>query len=82
MHAPPHQQLGLPQLQEGLHRRPGRGFRPARRYAAAHLAAIGIGMGMPGYQTPAETPDRVQPDTLVAAARLLVTAVGMLAAQT
>ncbi|MFI6925369.1 M28 family metallopeptidase [Nonomuraea spiralis] len=53
-----------------------------RRYAAAGLAAIGIGMGMPGYQTPAETPDRVQPDTLVAAARLLVAAVGMLAAQT
>ncbi|MFF4198866.1 M28 family metallopeptidase [Nonomuraea sp. NPDC001831] len=43
-----------------------------RRYAAAGLAAIGIGMGMPGYQTPAETPDRVQPDTLVAAARLIV----------
>ncbi|MEU1387802.1 MULTISPECIES: M28 family peptidase [unclassified Nonomuraea] len=53
-----------------------------RRYAAAGLAAIGIGMGMPGYQTPAETPDRVQPDTLVAAARLLVAAVGLLAAQT
>ncbi|MEV4077533.1 M28 family metallopeptidase [Nonomuraea fuscirosea] len=43
-----------------------------RRYAAAGLAAVGIGMGMPGYQTPAETPDRVQPDTLVAAARLVV----------
>ncbi|MEU5864026.1 M28 family peptidase [Nonomuraea sp. NPDC047529] len=53
-----------------------------RRYAAAGLAAIGIGMGMPGYQTPAETPDRVQPDSLVAAARLLVTTVGMLAAHT
>ncbi|MFI7416627.1 M28 family metallopeptidase [Nonomuraea sp. NPDC049684] len=52
-----------------------------RRYAAAGLAAIGIGMGMPGYQTPAETPDRVQPDTLMAAARLLVAAVGLLAAQ-
>ncbi|MFI9598229.1 M28 family peptidase [Nonomuraea sp. NPDC052265] len=53
-----------------------------RRYAAAGLAAIGIGMGMPGYQTPAETPDRIQPDTLVAAARLLVATVGLLAAQT
>ncbi|MEO3806802.1 M28 family peptidase [Nonomuraea sp. B1E8] len=52
-----------------------------RRYAAAGLAAIGIGMGMPGYQTPAETPDRVQPDTLVAAARLLVATVWLLAAQ-
>ncbi|MFF0312213.1 M28 family metallopeptidase [Streptosporangium sp. NPDC004379] len=50
-----------------------------RRYAAAGLAAIGIGMGMPGYQTPAETPDRVQPDTLVAAARLLVATVWLLA---
>ncbi|MET8987804.1 M28 family peptidase [Nonomuraea wenchangensis] len=49
-----------------------------RRYAAAGLAAIGIGMGMPGYQTPAETPDRVQPDTLVAAARLLVATVWLL----
>ncbi|MEV3984490.1 M28 family peptidase [Nonomuraea sp. NPDC049758] len=53
-----------------------------RRYATAGLAAIGIGMGMPGYQTPAETPDRVEPDTLMAAARLLVAAVGLLAART
>ncbi|GGT43450.1 M28 family metallopeptidase [Nonomuraea spiralis] len=50
-----------------------------RRYAAAGLAAIGIGMGMPGYQTPTETPDRVQPDTLVAAARLLVATMWLLA---
>ncbi|MFG3437210.1 M28 family metallopeptidase [Nonomuraea sp. NPDC047897] len=49
-----------------------------RRYAAAGLAAIGIGMGMPGYQTPAETPDRVQADTLVAAARLLMATVWLL----
>ncbi|MDP9868736.1 MULTISPECIES: M28 family metallopeptidase [Streptosporangium] len=52
-----------------------------RRYAAAGLAAVGIGMGMPGYQTPAETPERVQADTLLAAARLLVATVGLLAAQ-
>ena len=51
-----------------------------RRYAAAGLAAIGIGMGMPGYQTPAETPDRVESDTLVAAARLLVATVMLLTA--
>ncbi|WP_242675654.1 M28 family peptidase [Streptosporangium minutum] len=50
-----------------------------RRYAAAGLAAIGIGMGMPGYQTPAETPERVEPDTLLAAARLLVATVWLLA---
>ncbi|MGW3350789.1 M28 family peptidase [Nonomuraea rubra] len=46
-----------------------------RRYAAAGLAAIGIGMGMPGYQTPAETPDRVEEATLLAAARLLIATV-------
>ena len=50
-----------------------------RRYAAAGHPAIGIGMGIPGYQTPAETPDRVDPDTLVAAARLLVATVHHLA---
>ncbi|WP_246268730.1 M28 family metallopeptidase [Nonomuraea typhae] len=50
-----------------------------RRYAAAGLAAIGIGMGMPGYQTPAETPDRVEQDTLLAAARLIIATVWRLA---
>ncbi|MGV9601454.1 M28 family metallopeptidase, partial [Streptosporangium sandarakinum] len=52
-----------------------------RRYAAAGLAAIGIGMGMPGYQTPAETPDRVQPNTLLAAARLLVATTWLLSSR-
>ncbi|YCK33904.1 M28 family metallopeptidase [Actinomadura sp. ATCC 39365] len=52
-----------------------------RRYAAAGLAAIGIGMGMPGYQTPAETPDRVQSDTLVAAARLMVATTWLLSSR-
>jgi aminopeptidase YwaD len=46
-----------------------------RRYAAAGLGAVGIGMGIPGYQTPAETPDRVDPATLRAATRLVVAAV-------
>jgi len=46
-----------------------------RRYAAAGLPTIGIGMGMPGYQTPAETPDRVQPETLVAATKLILSTV-------
>jgi aminopeptidase YwaD len=46
-----------------------------RRYAAAGLSAVGIGMGMPGYQTPAETADRVDPDTLLAAARLVIATV-------
>ncbi|NUR28133.1 MAG: M28 family peptidase [Catenulispora sp.] len=49
-----------------------------RRYAAAGLAAVGIGMGMPGYQTPAETPDRVDPGALVVAARLLISTVMLL----
>lgn len=50
-----------------------------RRYAAAGLAAVGIGMGMPGYQTPAERPDRVDPAALLAATRLIVTTVRILA---
>ncbi len=49
-----------------------------RRYAAAGLAAIGIGMGMPGYQTPAETPERVEAATLAAAARLLTATVWLI----
>ncbi|RSM53504.1 aminopeptidase [Amycolatopsis sp. WAC 01376] len=50
-----------------------------RRYAAAGLPAIGIGMGMPGYQTPAETADRVETETLVAATRLVMATVLQLA---
>jgi hypothetical protein len=46
-----------------------------RRYAAAGLPAIGIGMGMPGYQTPAETPDRVEARTLLAATNLVTATV-------
>lgn len=49
-----------------------------RRYAAAGLPAIGIGMGMPGYQTPAETPDRVEARTLLAATDLVVATVNHL----
>jgi Zn-dependent M28 family amino/carboxypeptidase len=46
-----------------------------RRYAAAGLPAIGIGMGIPGYQTPAETPARVDLTTLETAVRLVVATV-------
>jgi Zn-dependent M28 family amino/carboxypeptidase len=46
-----------------------------RRYAAAGLAAVGIGAGMAGYHSPADTPDRVDPGTLVAIARLVVATV-------
>jgi aminopeptidase YwaD len=35
---------------------------------------------MPGYQTPAETPDRVETGTLVAATRLVVATVRQLVA--
>jgi hypothetical protein len=52
-----------------------------RRYAAAGLPAIGIGMGIPGYQTPAETPDRVEPATLLAASRLVIETVQQLTHQ-
>jgi hypothetical protein len=49
-----------------------------RRYAAAGLAAVGIGAGMAGYHSPADTPDRVETATLTAVARLVV-ATGWLA---
>jgi rhodanese-related sulfurtransferase len=35
-------------------------------------------MGIPGYQTPAETPDRVQPQTLTTATTLLISTVDRL----
>jgi len=50
-----------------------------RRYAAAGLAAVGIGAGMAGYHSPADTPDRVDIATMIALARLVV-ATGRLAA--
>ncbi len=50
-----------------------------RRYAAAGLAAIGLGAGMPGYHTPADTPDRVEADTLTTMARLVLATVWQLA---
>ncbi|WP_344220878.1 M28 family metallopeptidase [Kribbella sancticallisti] len=49
-----------------------------RRYAAVGLPAIGIGMGMPGYQTTAETPDRVEGRTLLAATDLVTATVNQL----
>jgi hypothetical protein len=52
-----------------------------RRYAAAGFAAVGIGAGMGGYHSPADTPDRVDPSTLAAVCRLVV-ATGWLAATT
>lgn len=53
-----------------------------RRYGAAGLAAVGIGAGMGGYHSPADTPDRVDPDTLAAIARLVVATVCLAAPAT
>ncbi|MEO3821331.1 M28 family peptidase [Plantactinospora sp. B24E8] len=46
-----------------------------RRYAGAGLAALGIGAGMAGYHSPADTPERVEPTTLAAITRLVVATV-------
>ncbi|WNM37973.1 M28 family peptidase [Micromonospora halotolerans] len=43
-----------------------------RRYGGAGFAAVGIGAGMGGYHSPADTPDKVDPATLGAIARLVV----------
>ncbi|WP_328851286.1 M28 family metallopeptidase [Micromonospora globbae] len=43
-----------------------------RRYGGAGFAAVGIGAGMVGYHSPADTADRVDPQTLTAIARLVV----------
>lgn len=51
-----------------------------RRYAAAGLAAVGIGAGMAGYHSPADTPDRVEDATLTSLARLLVATAWLAAA--
>lgn len=51
-----------------------------RRYAAVGLPAIGIGAGMAGYHSPADTPDRVDPATLQAVAGLVVATVWFAAA--
>ena len=50
-----------------------------RRYAATGLPAVGIGAGMAGYHSPADTPDRVDPATLHAVARLVVATVWFIA---
>ncbi|GLW29277.1 M28 family metallopeptidase [Actinoplanes regularis] len=53
-----------------------------RRYAAAGLAAVGIGAGMGGYHSPADTPERVDPATLAAVCRLVVATVWLTATST
>ncbi|MET8835406.1 M28 family peptidase [Micromonospora sp. NPDC004540] len=51
-----------------------------RRYGAAGFAAVGIGAGMGGYHSPADTPDKVEPATLGAVARLVVATAHLAAA--
>jgi hypothetical protein len=51
-----------------------------RRYGGAGLAAVGIGAGLRGYHSPADTADRVDPATLAAVAELVV-ATGWLASR-
>ncbi|PZG23909.1 aminopeptidase [Micromonospora craterilacus] len=43
-----------------------------RRYGGAGFAAVGIGAGMGGYHSPADTPDQVDPATLAAVVRLVL----------
>jgi putative aminopeptidase FrvX len=59
----------------GVRLRAGRVASDNRRYAATGLAAVGLGAGMPGYHGEHDTADRVDPDTLVAMARLVIAAV-------
>jgi aminopeptidase YwaD len=50
-----------------------------RRYAAVGLPAVGIGAGMAGYHSPADTPDRVATATMAAIVRLVVATVWLTA---
>ncbi|GIJ68221.1 M28 family metallopeptidase [Virgisporangium ochraceum] len=59
----------------GVPLKPGPVASDNRRYAAAGLPAIGVGAGMAGYHSPADTPDRVEPETLTAIAQLVLAAV-------
>jgi Peptidase family M28 len=53
-----------------------------RRYGAAGIAAVGIGAGLPGYHSPADTPERVQPHTMTAITRLVLATCWLAAAGT
>jgi hypothetical protein len=50
-----------------------------RRYAAAGLATLGIGAGMAGYHSPADTADRVDPATMTLVCRLIVATAHLIA---
>jgi aminopeptidase YwaD len=66
----------------GLPLKPGPAASDNRRYTAAGLAAVGIGAGMGGYHSPADTPDRVEPGTLAAVCRLVVATAWLAATNT
>ncbi|MFJ8579339.1 M28 family metallopeptidase [Micromonospora sp. NPDC093277] len=51
-----------------------------RRYGGAGFAAVGIGAGMGGYHSPADTPDKVDSATLAAIAGLVVATAHLAAA--
>ena len=59
----------------GVRLRAGQVASDNRRYAAAGLAVVGLGAGMPGYHTEHDTAERVEAETLVAIARLVVATV-------
>lgn len=63
----------------GVPLRAGRVASDNRQYAAAGHAAVGLGAGMPGYHSEDDTADRVRPAALAAMARLVGTAVLVLA---
>jgi aminopeptidase YwaD len=65
--------------QTGMALRAGPVASDNRRYAAAGLGAVGIGAGMPGYHSPADSPDLVEGATLEAMARLVLATVWTLA---
>jgi putative aminopeptidase FrvX len=64
----------------GIPLRAGQVASDNRRYAAAGLAAVGLGAGMHGFHTEHDTAEHVQPETLTAMARLVIATVAELAA--
>jgi hypothetical protein len=52
-----------------------------RRYATVDLPTVGIGAGMAGYHSPADTADRVEAATMTALTRLVVATVWLAATE-
>lgn len=66
----------------GFPLRPGQIASDSWQYAAAGIATVGLGTGMPGYHTEGDTAERAKPETLVAMTRLVVATVEHPATQT